>query len=43
MRLPPTVQPDMAEPPAVEAFVLAVGSRRSGGGGSRDNREYAGT
>jgi hypothetical protein len=33
------VQPDAAEPPAVEAFILAVGSRRSGGGGSTDNRD----
>jgi hypothetical protein len=30
-RLPPTVRPYAAEPPAVEAFILAVGSRRSGG------------
>jgi hypothetical protein len=33
------VQPDVAEPPAVEVFILAVGSRRSGGGGSGGNRD----
>jgi hypothetical protein len=32
------VHPDAAEPPAVEAFILVVRSRRSGGGGSGENR-----
>jgi hypothetical protein len=36
--LPPTFWPDAVEPSAVQAFILAVGSRRSGGGGSEDNR-----
>jgi hypothetical protein len=36
MCLSPTVRPDAAEPPGVEVFILAVGSRRSGGGGSRE-------
>jgi hypothetical protein len=37
MLLPPTVWLNRAEPPAVKAVMLPVGSRRSGGEGS-DNK-----